>query len=71
MVHEPGGNADERWYWLVPMLLDFLEFPAAARAWWDRKDLASTWAGAESGEEDAVHHKYTCAGLTFFYRQIG
>jgi hypothetical protein len=35
------------------MLLDFAEFPDAAREWWDRADLAQIWAGAEFGEEDA------------------
>ena len=50
---ETGGNADERWYWLTPMLLDFAEFPEATRAWWKRIELAQSWAGEESGEEDA------------------
>jgi hypothetical protein len=35
------------------MLLDFAEFPAAARQWWNREDLAQIWAGAEVGDEDA------------------
>ncbi len=53
ITHETGGNADERWYWLAPMLLDFAEFPAAAQAWWERTELAQIWAGAAAGEEDA------------------
>jgi hypothetical protein len=53
IAHETGGNADERWYWLAPILLDFAEFPAAARAWWERPDLAQIWAGTDTGEEDA------------------
>jgi hypothetical protein len=53
IAYETGGNADERWYWLAPMLLDFAEFPAAAQAWWERTELAQTWAGADAGEEDA------------------
>jgi len=52
IVPEDGGNADDRWYWLAPMLLDFANFPAMARAWWKRAALAQTWAGAESSEED-------------------
>ena len=28
-------------------------FPVAAQAWWDRTELAQTWAGVEAGEEDA------------------
>jgi hypothetical protein len=53
IVHETGGNADERWYWLAPMLLDYAEFPAAAKAWWRRTELAQIWAGVDPGEEDA------------------
>jgi hypothetical protein len=53
ITHESGGNADERWYWLAPMLLDFAEFPATAQAWWGRTELAQIWAGAAAGEEDA------------------
>ena len=53
VVHESGGAVDERWYWLAPMLLDFLVFPEAARAWWERPMLSQTWAGVEDGEEDA------------------
>jgi len=52
IVHETTGNADERWYWLTPMLLDFAEFPAATRAWWERPDLAQAWSGSELGQED-------------------
>src|SRR5437868_831936 len=32
--HEIGGLVDERWYWLVPMLLDIVGPPDIARAWW-------------------------------------
>jgi Helicase conserved C-terminal domain len=52
IVHETGSNTDDRWYWLAPMLLDFAEFPVAAQSWWDRAELAQTWAGVEAGEED-------------------
>ncbi len=50
--HELGGVADERWYWLVPLLLDLAECPNIARAWWQRPDLAKDWAGSESADED-------------------
>jgi helicase-like protein len=50
--HEIGGVVDERWYWLVPMLLDLAESPEIARAWWERPDLAQDWAGTESGDGD-------------------
>ena len=53
IIHENSGNVDERWYWLAPTLLDFVEFPIAARMWWERTELAQTWAGADSGDEDA------------------
>ncbi len=48
-----GGPADERWYWVVPMLLDYNKHRAATEAWWNRSDLATTWAGGDSGEEDS------------------
>ncbi|MCW1883092.1 helicase-related protein [Luteolibacter flavescens] len=47
------GNPDERWYWIVPMLLDFRFFPKQSREWWKLEELSSRWAGAESAEEDA------------------
>lgn len=53
ITYNASGTPDERWYWLAPMLLDFSEFPAAAQAWWERVDLAQTWAGAESSADDA------------------
>lgn len=53
IVHEAGGSTDDRWYWLAPMLLDYEEFPVATQAWWDRAELAQTWAGIEVGDEDA------------------
>jgi hypothetical protein len=52
IVHETGSGTDDRWYWLAPMLLDFAEFPVAAQSWWDRAELAQTWAGIEAGDED-------------------
>lgn len=52
IVHEPGSSTDDRWYWLAPMLLDFAEFPVAAKTWWDRIELAQIWAGIEAGDED-------------------
>ena len=54
IVHEPAGTVDERWYWLAPMLLDFARISSDdAQAWWERAELAQTWAGVEVGEEDA------------------
>jgi hypothetical protein len=53
VVHEATGAVDERWYWLTPMLLDFAEFPEAARTWSQTVELSRTWAGVEDGEEDA------------------
>jgi hypothetical protein len=52
IVQETGSTADDRWYWLAPMLLDFAEFPDAAEAWWHRTNLAQAWAGSETGDED-------------------
>jgi hypothetical protein len=50
---ETGGPTDDRWYWLLPMLLDYAEFPEEAQAWWDRAELAQIWAGVEVENEDA------------------
>jgi hypothetical protein len=50
---ESGGAADDRWYWVAPMLLDLAEFHSAARAWWNRPDLAQSWAGSSLSDEDA------------------
>ena len=52
IVQETGSSTDDRWYWLAPILLDFAEFPVAAQTWWDRTELAQTWAGIEAGDED-------------------
>lgn len=53
IVPEAGSSTDDRWYWLAPMLLDYAEFAVEAQAWWDRTELAQTWAGIEVGDEDA------------------
>ncbi|MDP3599080.1 MAG: helicase-related protein [Nitrospirota bacterium] len=53
IVHEAGSSTDDRWYWLAPMLLDYEQFPVESQAWWDRTELAQTWAGVEVGDEDA------------------
>jgi hypothetical protein len=53
VTYEKTGAADERWYWLAPLLLDFGEFPGAAQAWWGRTDLADKWLGSELLEEYA------------------
>jgi Helicase conserved C-terminal domain len=52
IVQEQTTGTDDRWYWISPMLLDFAEFPFAAREWWDRAELTQTWAGTEAGDED-------------------
>ncbi len=51
--HEVSGAADERWYWLTPILLDQAAFPKAVKAWWDRPELPQVWAGTADGDEDA------------------
>ncbi|HUO14240.1 MAG TPA: helicase-related protein [Verrucomicrobiae bacterium] len=52
LAYESGGATDDRWYWLVPILLDYAEFPDEAQSWWERMDLTQQWAGVEAGEED-------------------
>lgn len=51
--HETSGAADERWYWLTPILLDQAAFPSAVKAWWNRPELAKIWAGTANEVEDA------------------
>jgi hypothetical protein len=46
------GPADESWYWVAPMLLDFFNYPKEARAWWNRSSLAAEWGGSASEPED-------------------
>jgi hypothetical protein len=58
IVQDTGGGTDERWYWLAPILLDFSEFPFAAKAWWDRTELAQLWAGSEVGDEDEAWSRH-------------
>lgn len=53
IAHQDSGAADERWYWLAPMLLDYAEFPEIAKVWWTRPDLSNIWQGAYAGDEDA------------------
>ena len=50
--HETSGNADEQWYWLAPLLLDFAHCTDESAAWWERESLAQIWAGAETDAED-------------------
>ena len=51
-IVQDATGTDDRWYWLAPMLLDYAEFPAAAQEWWEREELAQSWAGVEAGDED-------------------
>jgi len=49
---ESGGNVDERWYWLAPMLLDRSEFPDASMEWWQRDGLAERLAGIKARHDE-------------------
>jgi hypothetical protein len=51
--HDAGGQADERWYWVVPMLVDRRRHRQAATAWWEQGDLAQSWMGGKLQDEDA------------------
>lgn len=67
IAYEQGGNADERWYWLAPMLLDYAEFPAATHAWWERAGLAQLWMGAETDEGDIGWSRHVDEARTALY----
>lgn len=46
------GPEDETWYWAAPILLDLEWQAASTRAWFNRTNLASLWAGAEGDDDD-------------------
>jgi len=49
----PGdGDADERWYWAAPILLDLYHDAASAKAWFGQANLAAQWRGAEAAASD-------------------
>ena len=52
------GEADQRWYWAAPLLLDQALHADATRAWFGQADLAGQWRGEEpelleSGDPEA------------------
>lgn len=48
-----SGPKDERWYWLVPILLDLQYHSRETCAWWSREDLAQAWvATPQEAESD-------------------
>lgn len=47
-----GGPADERWYWAAPLLLDRKLKQATTLAWFQQKNLAGEWSGAEDDAAD-------------------
>lgn len=51
---EAAGDADERWYWAAPLLLDLEASPAPTRSWFGQANLAGEWGGSAShdGDED-------------------
>lgn len=52
--NESTGASDQRWYWLVPFLLDHAEDPLAAEAWLCHPKLYQSWHGKSGVEtEDA------------------
>jgi hypothetical protein len=49
------NEADERWYWMAPLLLDVQAFPQEASAWLAQKQLSSIWSGVSSEDDDQDH----------------
>ena len=49
-----GGPGDERWYWIVPMLLDQTMSPNESTAWWEQDGLLSLFSGKKVGDGDAA-----------------
>lgn len=48
------GNEDESWYWVAPILLDNYFDPEATQQWFSQPNLANSWAGEESEDENAT-----------------
>jgi len=48
-----SGRADERWYWVAPMLLDRVEDAMLAESWWGRADLAKVWTASDPDVEES------------------
>lgn len=53
-VFEPLGDPapDEAWYWVAPILFDYLENPVPAQEWLRRDDCAARWAGEDDKVEE-------------------
>lgn len=45
-------DADERWYWAAPILLDHQENLRQASQWFERRDLARAWIGMSEDDDD-------------------
>jgi len=41
------GKADERWYWMLPMLLDAANYTEESETWWSSDRLDSEWSGTD------------------------
>jgi hypothetical protein len=65
LEHYESGQVDERWYWVVPMLLDRRRYSAEAEIWWEQEDLAQSWIGGKIQSEDTAwkHHVERAAEL--------
>jgi hypothetical protein len=50
-----GDQADERWYWMAPLMFDLKEAPQQTRAWLRQRDLAGIWSGISTEEDDQAH----------------
>jgi hypothetical protein len=51
------GKTDERWYWILPMLLDEERYSTESLRWWTQEHLASKWSESGIGGTDAwVNH---------------
>jgi len=66
--HKSGGAADERWYWLTPILLDFTHFPKESKQWWGREDHATRWTGEETIEDDAGWSRHVAEAIALINR---
>lgn len=50
-----GESADERWYWVAPLLLDKAEESVGMETWLKQKGLAQMWTGVSAEDDDQAH----------------
>lgn len=58
LASDSSGPADQRWYWLVPMLLDQREHPEVLDAWWNHPWFFKSWVGKSGVETEQAWRRH-------------